>query len=80
LTVKGYTDNVGKADSNMQLSQERANAVKAELVYDGISADRLSAQGFGEENPIADNASAEGRAHNCHVSVGVREQNESKLP
>jgi OmpA-OmpF porin, OOP family len=74
VTVNGYTDNVGKADSNMQLSQERANAVKAELVHDGISADRLTAQGFGEENPIADNASAEGRGRNRHVSVGVGQQ------
>ena len=69
VRVNGYTDNVGNAASNMRLSQQRADAVKGDLVRMGISADRLTARGFGEEDPIADNATAEGRATNRRVSV-----------
>jgi outer membrane protein OmpA-like peptidoglycan-associated protein len=72
--VNGYTDNVGNAASNMRLSQERADAVKTDLVGMGIAADRLSARGFGEQDPIADNATAEGRATNRRVTVGIGER------
>jgi outer membrane protein OmpA-like peptidoglycan-associated protein len=71
VTVNGYTDNRGNSASNIRLSQERANTVKADLIRKGIAADRLTAQGFGEENPIADNATAGGRGMNRRVSVGV---------
>jgi outer membrane protein OmpA-like peptidoglycan-associated protein len=71
VLVNGYTDNVGSAASNMRISQDRANMVKEDLVRMGIPEDRVSAQGFGEENPIADNNTAEGRATNRRVSVGV---------
>jgi outer membrane protein OmpA-like peptidoglycan-associated protein len=68
-TVSGYTDNVGNPETNVRLSQQRADAVKSELVQMGIAADRLTAQGFGEENPIADNSTAEGRDANRRVSL-----------
>jgi len=71
VTVNGYTDNRGNAASNTRLSQKRANAVKADLVRQGIAAERLTAQGFGEENPIADNATVRGRGMNRRVSVGA---------
>jgi OmpA-OmpF porin, OOP family len=71
VMVNGYTDNVGNAASNMRLSQQRADAVKADMVRMGIAADRLTARGFGEEDPIADNATAEGRATNRRVSVAM---------
>jgi OOP family OmpA-OmpF porin len=71
VMVKGYTDNVGNADSNMRLSQQRADAVKSDLVGTGIAADHVTAQGLGEENFIADNATAEGRATNRRVTVEV---------
>jgi outer membrane protein OmpA-like peptidoglycan-associated protein len=71
VTVRGYTDNRGSAASNMLLSEERANAVKADLVRKGIAADRLTVQGYGEEDPIADNATAPGRGMNRRVTVGA---------
>jgi OOP family OmpA-OmpF porin len=73
VMVNGYTDNVGNAASNLRLSQQRANAVVADLERRGISADRLAAHGFGEEHPIADNSTANGRAENRRVSVGMGE-------
>ena len=74
LKVGGYTDNVGSAERNLQLSQARANSVVAELVRKGVSPDRLTAEGYGQQNPIADNATAEGRAQNRRVSVSVTQQ------
>jgi len=72
--VNGYTDDVGEAPANVRLSQARANAVVADLERRGLSADVLTAKGFGEENPIADNNTEEGRAKNRRVSVGVAER------
>jgi outer membrane protein OmpA-like peptidoglycan-associated protein len=71
VNVNGYTDNVGNPASNVQLSQGRADTVKADLVNKGVSADRISAKGLGEENPIADNATMRGRALNRRVTVVV---------
>jgi OOP family OmpA-OmpF porin len=71
VNVGGYTDNVGSAERNRRLSQERANSVMAELVGKGISADRLTAEGFGEQKFIADNSTATGRAQNRRVTVSV---------
>ena len=71
VMVSGYTDNVGSAASNMRLSEARANAVKADLERKGIAADRLTAQGLGDENPIADNSTAQGRGTNRRVTVEV---------
>jgi OOP family OmpA-OmpF porin len=71
VMVNGYTDNVGSAASNMRLSEARANAVTADLERMGIAADRLTIQGFGKENPIADNSTAQGRETNRRVTVEV---------
>lgn len=67
VTIEGYTDNQGAADLNKTLSQARANTVMAALVTDGVDASRLSAVGYGMENPIADNATEAGRAKNRRV-------------
>lgn len=74
VMVKGYTDNLGSPAANLRLSQRYAEAVKADLVGMGVPADQISAQGFGQENPIADNGTAEGREINRRVSVSIGER------
>lgn len=65
--VQGHCDNTGSATVNDKLSQQRAEAIVAKLVELGISKDRLTAVGKGSHNPIADNATEEGRAKNRRV-------------
>lgn len=72
IKVGGYTDNVGKPDSNKGLSDARAKTVMAELVKLGVAATRMTAEGYGQENPVADNATEEGRAKNRRIDVSVR--------
>ncbi|BAN24446.1 outer membrane porin OmpA/MotB family [Caballeronia insecticola] len=67
LQIGGYTDNVGDAALNARLSEKRAEAVRAYLVRNGVSAETLTAQGFGEASPIADNATAAGRTANRRI-------------
>jgi OmpA-OmpF porin, OOP family len=71
VKLGGYTDNVGKPASNVKLSDSRAKAAMASLVAKGIAAARVAAEGYGQENPIADNATAEGRAKNRRVSLRI---------
>lgn len=71
VDIMAYTDNVGSDEDNLQLSRERAFAVKTYLMDAGIDAERLKGKGFGEENPIADNETAEGRARNRRVELKV---------
>jgi outer membrane protein OmpA-like peptidoglycan-associated protein len=72
MTVVGYTDSTGSESYNQQLSQRRAEAVRGELVGDGVPAERLSAIGRGEFEPRADNGTAEGRAQNRRVEILVQ--------
>jgi outer membrane protein OmpA-like peptidoglycan-associated protein len=72
--VGGYTDNVGEAERNLELSQRRANTIEAELVHRGISQDRIIAKGYGEQYPIGDNSTEEGRASNRRVSISFAEK------
>lgn len=67
LKISGYTDSQGKDDMNLKLSDKRAQATKAYLISKGISSGKISAKGFGEINPIADNKTAAGRALNRRV-------------
>lgn len=67
-TIEGHTDDTGKAEYNKSLSQRRANAVRQVLIDRfGIDASRLDAVGYGEEKPVADNATAQGRQENRRV-------------
>jgi OOP family OmpA-OmpF porin len=65
--VDGHTDNTGTAVHNLTLSQQRADAVKTQLLKMGIDASRLSAKGFGDTKPINDNTTPEGKANNRRV-------------
>lgn len=69
LSVEGHTDNVGNPSANKSLSEARAKSVMDAIVQAGIPASRLSATGFGEEKPVADNRSEEGRAKNRRVEL-----------
>lgn len=71
LELQGHTDNRGSAAYNMGLSQRRASAVKAYLVGKGINSSRLTIKGFGLNQPMASNNTAEGRALNRRVSLKV---------
>ena len=69
IGVEGHTDNVGSPASNKTLSEARAKSVVSAIVGQGISADRLSPAGYGQEKPIADNNTEEGRAKNRRVEL-----------
>ena len=65
--VGGHTDSDGADDYNLKLSQQRADAVKDQLIKLGIDAARLTSKGYGETKPISDNNSLEGKANNRRV-------------
>ncbi len=67
VEIRGYTDNTGNYNSNVNLSLKRAEAVKIYLVEAGISPVRIQTKGFGPENPIAPNNTSEGRAKNRRI-------------
>ena len=69
MQIEGHTDSVGAADANLKLSQARADAVRLSLISQGIDAARLTARGFGDTKPVADNATDEGRAKNRRVTL-----------
>ncbi len=69
LTIEGHTDNVGDDAYNMTLSQQRTETVREYLISKGVSATRLTAIGYGETRPIADNAKAAGKAKNRRVEL-----------
>ncbi|HEX4038083.1 MAG TPA: OmpA family protein [Acidobacteriaceae bacterium] len=81
LQVEGYTDNIGSDPYNLKLSQQRATAVQAFLISQGVAPENITAEGYGAADPVADNATGSGRAENRRVdlvisgqSIGVREQ------
>jgi len=71
IQISGHTDNSGKATDNQGLSENRAKAVTNYLVSKGIAAARLTYKGFGDTQPIADNATPEGRAKNRRTELNV---------
>jgi OOP family OmpA-OmpF porin len=67
--LKGYASAEGTDAHNMELSVDRANAVKAYLINSGVNGDNITAQGYGESNPVADNTTEEGRILNRRVEI-----------
>ena len=71
LDIKGYTDTDGDENMNLRLSDSRAKIVKKYLTKRGISDKRLFTKGYGEQNPIADNNTEEGKAKNRRVELNL---------
>ncbi|MNE84139.1 Peptidoglycan-binding protein ArfA [compost metagenome] len=72
MTIDGHTDNVGTAERNLELSKQRAAAVKDYFVSKGIAEGRLSTNGYGLEKPKASNKTAAGRAQNRRVEMDLK--------
>jgi outer membrane protein OmpA-like peptidoglycan-associated protein len=71
IEIQGHTDNVGKDEDNLKLSQERANEVRKYLISKGIDAVRVTAKGYGASMPVADNGSETGKSKNRRTSLKV---------
>lgn len=69
VRISGYTDSTGPLSLNQHLSEDRANSVRSYLLAQGVRAERIDAAGFGPANPIASNASEEGRQANRRVEI-----------
>lgn len=74
--IGGHTDNAGSEQKNQLLSERRAKAVAEYLISKGVAAHRLWARGYGASQPIADNMTVEGRAHNRRIEFSVRAKGE----
>ncbi len=72
VVIEGHTDSVGSEESNMKLSKARAESVETFLVSEGVDETKLKAVGLGESDPIADNATPEGRANNRRVELVIK--------
>jgi outer membrane protein OmpA-like peptidoglycan-associated protein/tetratricopeptide (TPR) repeat protein len=71
IQINGHTDNTGRSEDNLRLSNNRAKSVIQYLIAKGISAQRLSSKGLGATEPLADNATEEGRARNRRTEMKV---------
>ena len=80
VIVEGYTDSFGGDDSNLKLSQERSNAVTSYLKANmpTLNNDNISSVGYGENNPIANNETLEGRSKNRRIDIIIK-NNDSLL-
>ena len=81
VLIEGYTDSTGSAEHNQKLSERRANSVQAALVDQmGISQDRITTRGYGEEFPVAGNNSASNRQMNRRVEIIISDENGTLSP
>jgi outer membrane protein OmpA-like peptidoglycan-associated protein len=71
IEIGGHTDDVGADDANLKLSQERANAVKAFLLENGIAEQRVTSKGYGETKPVSPNTTDEGRKQNRRTEFSI---------
>lgn len=71
ILVEGHADATGSADHNLKLSQQRANAVASFLETQGVKTSRVDEKGYGESQPVADNATASGRQKNRRVDIAI---------
>jgi len=71
IEIAGHTDNVGAAAANQKLSEDRANSVRQYLIKKGIAGNRVTAKGYGDTQPEADNSTAEGRQKNRRTEVHI---------
>jgi outer membrane protein OmpA-like peptidoglycan-associated protein len=69
VSIEAYTDNIGRSDDNVILSNNRATAFANALAAEGIDASRMEPKGFGEESPVASNETVEGRALNNRIEI-----------
>lgn len=76
IIIEGFTDSSGSADYNLQLSKERAMAVKSVLTEEGLKANRLETEGYGEKYPIASNDTKAGRQQNRRVEILIANSDE----
>nr|HEX4313837.1 OmpA family protein [Kofleriaceae bacterium] len=77
VRIEGHTDSIGSEHQNQELSERRAVAVRSYLIEHGVEAQRLSAEGFGAENPIAPNDTEDGRAKNRRVVFTILDRVEA---
>jgi outer membrane protein OmpA-like peptidoglycan-associated protein len=77
VRIEGHTDSTGDANKNQQLSERRANAVKTILLSRGVQEQQIVVVGLGESKPVADNATADGRAKNRRVELHIDVPNPS---
>jgi outer membrane protein OmpA-like peptidoglycan-associated protein len=71
IEIAGHTDDVGEPEANQKLSEDRANSVKQYLEKKGIAPERLTAKGYGDTQPVADNATASGKQKNRRTEVRI---------
>ncbi|MCZ7617888.1 MAG: OmpA family protein [Myxococcota bacterium] len=71
VVIRGHTDSTGSEAANLRLSEDRANNVRNYLVNGGVSPSRITAMGFGEQFPIATNATEAGRQQNRRVEIEI---------
>ena len=69
VRISGHTDNTGRPQVNLRISRERAQAVADYLISSGVAAAQVTAQGYGASQPIADNATEDGRARNRRIEI-----------